>query len=174
MTHFRWSFHRGIHSKRGTFLSAKCESNNHSKRARVAMAAVASSLWTLLVHGPTNFHDYFFFHTQLRSNIFLAKAGYIQLSLRSAYTALEATTGGHHNRVFSRNYEGFSLTISSSNPVEAPIVTYEYLFCPPLSDRLHSPARRRAQGLLSGSSTPGITGHWLQLKILDTAGSLQR
>jgi hypothetical protein len=36
----------------------------------------------------------------------------------------------------------------------APAVTYEYLFCLPSSDQLRPTARRNAQGLLSGFSTP--------------------
>jgi hypothetical protein len=49
--------------------------------------------------------------------------------------------------------------ISPPNPVGVPVVTYEYLFYSPSSDRLWPPAPRRAQGLLSGSSTLGNVGH---------------
>jgi hypothetical protein len=42
---------------------------------------------------------------------------------------------------------------SPMNPAVIPIVTYEYLFCLPSSERLRPPARRKAQGLLSGSCT---------------------
>jgi hypothetical protein len=50
---------------------------------------------------------------------------------------------------------------SPPNPATTPTVTYEYLFCLPLSDRLRLPARGKAQGLLSGSCTLGTMGHWL-------------
>jgi hypothetical protein len=64
--------------------------------------------------------------------------------------------------------------ISLLNPTKVPIVTYEYLFYPPSSVWLWPPARRRARGLLSGSSNPGTVGHRLLSKILDTAGSLEQ
>jgi hypothetical protein len=57
--------------------------------------------------------------------------------------------------------------------MDAPTVIYEYLFYPPSSDQLWPPARRKARGLLSGTSTPGTVSRWLWLKILDTTGSLQ-
>jgi hypothetical protein len=63
---------------------------------------------------------------------------------------------------------------SPRNPVIAPTVTYEYPFCLPSSDWLGPPTRWKAQGLLSGYGTLGMTGHWLWPKILDTAGSLQQ
>jgi hypothetical protein len=63
--------------------------------------------------------------------------------------------------------------MSLPNPVEVPTVTYEYLFCRPLSDRLRPPSQWKAQGILSGSSTLGTAGHRLRPKILDTTGSLQ-
>jgi hypothetical protein len=62
--------------------------------------------------------------------------------------------------------------VSSPNLVEAPAVTYEYLFCPPSSDWLRPPTRRRAQGLLLGSNTPRTVSRRLQLKILDMTGFL--
>jgi hypothetical protein len=64
--------------------------------------------------------------------------------------------------------------ISPLKAAETLIVTYEYLFYLPLSDRLRPPARRKARGLLSGSSTQSNTGHWLRPKILDTTDSLQQ
>jgi hypothetical protein len=59
------------------------------------------------------------------------------------------------------------------NPAEVPTVTYEYMFCPLLSDQLWPPDRRRAWGLLSRSRTLGTMSHLLWLKILDTTSSLQ-
>jgi hypothetical protein len=56
----------------------------------------------------------------------------------------------------------------------APAVTYEYLFCLHSSERLRPPIRRKAQGLLSGSCTPGTVGHQLWPKILDMTGSIQQ
>jgi hypothetical protein len=53
-------------------------------------------------------------------------------------------------------------------------VSYEYLFCHPSNDWLWPPARRKAQGLLSGSCTLGTAGHQLRLNNLDTIYSLQR
>jgi hypothetical protein len=58
------------------------------------------------------------------------------------------------------------------NPMEAPTVTYEYLFYLPSSDQLWPPARWKAQGLLSGSSTLGTAGYWLWPTILDTTDFL--
>jgi hypothetical protein len=49
-------------------------------------------------------------------------------------------------------------------------VSYENLFCIPSSERLWQPARRKARGLLSGSSTPG---HQLRSTNLYMNGSLQ-
>jgi hypothetical protein len=66
------------------------------------------------------------------------------------------------------------MTPSSLKAVELPTVTYEYLFCQALSNRLRPPTRRRARGLLPGSSTLGTTDRQLWTKILDTIGSLQR
>jgi hypothetical protein len=37
-----------------------------------------------------------------------------------------------------------------TNPTVVPIVTYQYLFCLPSSERLQPPAQRKAQVLLSG------------------------
>jgi hypothetical protein len=81
--------------------------------------------------------------------------------------------GGHHRGIPSLGHGGFSPTTSPRNHAHAPSVTYEYLFYLPSSDRLWPPTRRKAQGLLSGSSTPGTAGRWLRLKILDTTGSVQ-
>jgi hypothetical protein len=64
--------------------------------------------------------------------------------------------------------------ISLPNPMEVPIVPYEYLFCPPSSDWLWPLAQRRARGLLSRSGILGIARHQLQPKFLDTIGSLLR
>jgi hypothetical protein len=47
---------------------------------------------------------------------------------------------------------------SPLNPVVVPAVTYEYLFFLRLSDRLRSPTRWKARGLLTGSCTPGYHG----------------
>jgi hypothetical protein len=58
--------------------------------------------------------------------------------------------GGHHREIPSQNCGGFSPTIAPSNPTEVPIIPYENLLCPPLSDRLRPPTQQRAQGLLSG------------------------
>jgi hypothetical protein len=80
----------------------------------------------------------------------------------------------HHRGIPNRDSGGFSTTILSPNPTKVPTVTYEYLFCPPSSDQLRPPAQRRAQGLLSGSSTSGTAGCRLQPKILDTTGSLKQ
>jgi hypothetical protein len=57
--------------------------------------------------------------------------------------------------------------------MEVPAVTYEYLFCPPSSDRLRPLAQSRPWRLLSGSCTLGTVGHRLRPKILETTGSLQ-
>jgi hypothetical protein len=51
---------------------------------------------------------------------------------------------------------------SPPNPVAVPIVSYEYLFCLPSSERPRSPIRWKARGLLSGSCTPTTAGHRLQ------------
>jgi hypothetical protein len=91
---------------------------------------------------------------------------YLRRSLRG-YTM--GTTAGFPVKI--RGYM-VSPTISPQNPAEVPAVTYEYLFCPLLSDQLQPPARWRARGLLSGSNTPGILGHQLRTKILDTIGFL--
>jgi hypothetical protein len=58
--------------------------------------------------------------------------------------------GGHHNKILSRDHGGFSAAILLLNLVDVPIVPYEYLFCPPSSDRLWPPAQWRASGLLLG------------------------
>jgi hypothetical protein len=53
---------------------------------------------------------------------------------------------------------------SPPNPAAVPVVTYEYLFCLPSSEWPRPLSRPVAQGLLSGSCTPCIMGHWLWLK----------
>jgi hypothetical protein len=62
---------------------------------------------------------------------------------------------------------------SPPNPSMVPVVTYEYLFCLLSSDRFQPPARQKARGLLSGSSTPGTVGRRSWAKILDMISSLQ-
>jgi hypothetical protein len=44
---------------------------------------------------------------------------------------------------------------SPPNLMAVSVVTYEYLFCLPSSDRLRPPTRRKAQGLWTGSCTLG-------------------
>jgi hypothetical protein len=63
--------------------------------------------------------------------------------------------------------------ISPLNLMEAPAVTYEYLFCLLSSDPLWPPTQRKAQQLLSGSSTSGSADRQLWATILDMIGSLQ-
>jgi hypothetical protein len=63
---------------------------------------------------------------------------------------------------------------SPPNHVMAPTVTYEYLFCRPSSERLRPIAQWKARGLLSGSCTPGITGHRLRLKNMVMTSSHQQ
>jgi hypothetical protein len=58
--------------------------------------------------------------------------------------------GGYHHGILSRDCGGFSPTASPPNPAMALIVTYEYLFCLPSSDRLRPPAREKAQGYCQG------------------------
>jgi hypothetical protein len=62
---------------------------------------------------------------------------------------------GHHRRILSQDHECISPAISPLNLTAAPAVTYEHLFCLPSTDRLLPPARWKARGLLSGSSTLG-------------------
>jgi hypothetical protein len=57
--------------------------------------------------------------------------------------------------ILSHDDAGFSPMASPPNPAAVPIVTYEYLFCFPLSDRLRPPTQRKAQGLLAGSCISG-------------------
>jgi hypothetical protein len=54
--------------------------------------------------------------------------------------------------------EAFSPILSPPNPTDVPIVTYEYLFYAPSSDRLRPLAQLRVWGLLSGKFTPGTVG----------------
>jgi hypothetical protein len=54
------------------------------------------------------------------------------------------------------------------------VVTHEYVFYLPLSERLHPPARRKARRLLFGSYTPGTMGRRLRPINLNAIGSLQR
>jgi hypothetical protein len=63
---------------------------------------------------------------------------------------------------------------SPLNPAAAPAVIYDYLFYLWSSERLRPPTQRKARGLLSGSCTPGIVGHRLRPKNLDTDSFLQR
>jgi hypothetical protein len=101
---------------------------------------------------------------------------YMELSLCLSFKPQmqpQGLHGGHHRRIPNWDRGGFSPTISPLNPLEVSVVTYEYLFCPSLSDRLSLLAQRRARGLLSGSSTLGTMAHQIWPKILDTTGSLQ-
>jgi hypothetical protein len=82
--------------------------------------------------------------------------------------------GGHYHWNPSRGRGGFSTTISPPNLVEVPAVTNKSLFYLPPIDQLRPPAQQKAQGLLSGSSTPSIMGHRLRPKLLDTTSSLQQ
>jgi hypothetical protein len=66
--------------------------------------------------------------------------------------------GGYRRGIPCQECGVFSPMISPPNPVVAPTTTYEYLFCLSSSGRLRPPARRKAHGLLSGSSTSGSTG----------------
>jgi hypothetical protein len=64
---------------------------------------------------------------------------------------------------------------SPKNPTMVPVVTYEYLFCLSSSERLGPLARRKAQGLLSGSCTMGTADRRLWSKKIGThPDSLQR
>jgi hypothetical protein len=58
---------------------------------------------------------------------------------------------GHHRGILNQDCGGFSHTILPPNPAEVPTIPYEYLFHPPLSDRLRPPAQRRAQGYCWGN-----------------------
>jgi hypothetical protein len=53
---------------------------------------------------------------------------------------------------------------SPPNPTAVPVVTYEYLFYIPSSERLWPPAQQKAWWLLSGSCTPSTVGRRLQPK----------
>jgi hypothetical protein len=86
---------------------------------------------------------------------------------RRGYTV--STTVGFWNLIM----EALRPIITSLNPATVPAVSYEYLFCLPSSDRLRPPARRKAQGLLSGSCTLGTVGRWLWPNNLDMTSSLQ-
>jgi hypothetical protein len=50
---------------------------------------------------------------------------------------------------------------SPLNPMVAPVVTYEYPFNLPSSERPRPPARLKTWGLLSGSCTPRTVSHQL-------------
>jgi hypothetical protein len=81
------------------------------------------------------------------------KAVHMELSLYLSFlpqTQPRVLYGGHHHGIPSRNRGGSSLTISSSNPAEVPVVTYEYLFCPLSSDRLRPPTQWKARGATVG------------------------
>jgi hypothetical protein len=64
--------------------------------------------------------------------------------------------------------------VSPSNPAMVLIVTYEYIFYLPSSERSRPLVRWKARRLLLGSYTPGTVGHQLRSKNLDTVSSLQR
>jgi hypothetical protein len=81
------------------------------------------------------------------------QAVHMKLSLRLSFlpqTQPRGLHGEHHRGIPNQDHGGFSATISPSNPMEVPVVTYEYQFYPPLSDWLRPPAQRRARGLLPG------------------------
>jgi hypothetical protein len=52
---------------------------------------------------------------------------------------------------------------SPPNPTSVPTVTNEYMVCLPSGERSRLTTRPKAQGLLSGSCTPGTAGRGLQL-----------
>jgi hypothetical protein len=78
-----------------------------------------------------------------------------------------------HGGILSHARGGFRPMASPLNPPMALIITYEYLFCLPSSERLRSPIGRKARGLLSGSCTPGTTGHQLWPINQDMIGFVQ-
>jgi hypothetical protein len=51
---------------------------------------------------------------------------------------------------------------SAPNPVMAPAVPHEYLFCLPSSEWLRPLARQKVRGLLSRSCTLSTMGRWLR------------
>jgi hypothetical protein len=66
---------------------------------------------------------------------------HMELSLRLSFLPKaqpQRLHSGHHRRIPSQDHGGFSPMISPPNPID--VVTYEYLFCPPLSDWLQPPA----------------------------------
>jgi hypothetical protein len=65
---------------------------------------------------------------------------------------------GYHCGILSHDHGGLSTMATPPNPTVVPTVSYEYLFCLPSSERFQPPARRMAQGLLSGFSTPETAG----------------
>jgi hypothetical protein len=100
----------------------------------------------------------------------------MKLILRLSFLAqrsLGGQHGGYHHGIPSLDHAGFSPIITTSNPTVVPTTSYEYLFYLPTSDQLWPPARRKAQGLLSRSSTLSTAGHQIWPKILDTTDSLQ-
>jgi hypothetical protein len=102
------------------------------------------------------------------------KTVYVELSLYLSYQlsrGLGGYTVGTTVGFWVATMEALFSTIASpSNLVAAPVVTYEYLFYLPSSERLHPPARWKARELWPGSCTPGTTGRRLQPKNLDTTG----
>jgi hypothetical protein len=80
------------------------------------------------------------------------------------------TTAGFQDLIM----EALSLIITPPKSAAVPVVSYEYLFYLPSSERLRPLARRKAWGLLLGSCTLGIVSRQLWLKILDTTISLQQ
>jgi hypothetical protein len=70
--------------------------------------------------------------------------------------------------------EALSPIITPPKSAAVLVVSYEYLFYLPSSERLWPLARRKAWGLLLGSCTLGIVSRQLWLKILDTTVSLQQ
>jgi hypothetical protein len=67
--------------------------------------------------------------------------------------------------------EALGSAIIFLNPAVVPVVLYEYLFCHLTRDQLRSPARRKAQGLLSMFVTLGTMGHRLWPNNLDMTSS---
>jgi hypothetical protein len=67
--------------------------------------------------------------------------------------------------------EALSPIIMLPNPASVPVVSYEYLFYHPMSDRTQPPARRKALGLLLRSCTLGTAGHRLRPNNMYMTGS---
>jgi hypothetical protein len=85
------------------------------------------------------------------------------LRVLSAWYPLYQTWYHGYRRILSRDHGGFIHMASPSNPVMAPAVTYEYVFCLRTVEWLVL-ATRSIEGL---GATVGVTA-----KILDTTGSL--